>query len=181
MSRKRVILMVSLVSSLLVVVAAVVMQDRAHWYVMAKYWSGDTRIVFYGRVVDQAGAPIPGATVSISVNSFDPTSVTRKDGNHFKKHHLQRITDPAGAFSVEDERGHDLFIEKISCAGYVTIPERDWTYERYWRNLSFRYCPTQGNYLYIPDAQKPAIFPLRTEGEPRSVGPSKGGAERKVP
>ena len=176
MNRKAIFWVVMLCGgSIALALVVLIWRDPAHWSAMQRFATSDRPITFFGKVVDQDGKPLPGASVSISIQKFKITSVGSRTGNHFVKHVLQRRTDESGAFRVEGESGSKLFIEKIMCSGYVDIPEPDWTYEPYYSQLSFSYSPAPGTLVYLPDPNRPALFPLRREGEARVAGPSKGG------
>ncbi len=169
------------VAIVLVIAIVIISRNPGHWMVMSRFAGSGNPISFFGKVVDQDGLPISGAAVSISIENFDPKSALATSGNHFEKRLISKITDSGGGFVIQGEFGSSLSIEKISQPGYVAMPEDDWTYEPYWKNLSFDYWHAQGHYLYVPDQQKPAIFPLRKIDEARRIGPSKGGTERLIP
>jgi len=146
---------------------------------MLYYWQSQGPIVFYGKVVDQAGQPIGQAVVTVKIDYFKPSAALRRD-NYLDTITMPRTTDANGEFHVDGVKGRILHIARIECPGYVTVPEKDWHYERFYKYLSFRYAVTQGNPVYVPDPRKPAIFPLRRPDEPRTLAPDKGGSEKKV-
>ena len=77
---------------------------------------------------------------------------------------------------VRGVSGSVLNVEKIHHPDYVAIPERKWDNRRY-EALGYGYSRDRGVPYYIPDPQKPAIFPLRKEGEERVLWPSRGGRD----
>ena len=149
-----------------------------HWTVMSRYWRNNRPITFHGKVIDQQGNPVAGAGVRVQIEYFTPTKFLATGGNHFATRELLRTTDAQGGFSVAGESGNRLSIADISAAGFVPIPEDDWHYERYYKYLSFTYAVDRWNVTYVPDPQRPAVFPLRQRGEVRTLPPDKGGSER---
>ncbi len=148
-------------------------QCREHWYMTSVYWKKREPIQFYGRVVDQQGNPIADATVSIKINDFDMSSLLGSS-NYMTARRTSRTSDANGAFSITDTRGIILFVESVSHPQFVKIPERD--FEHQLHVGSFAYSRERRSY-YVPDPQKPAIFPLRKEGEERVLWPSRGGRD----
>jgi hypothetical protein len=178
---RRILLGVLMMTAILTVLLVLAGRGPVYWYTMAEFATSGRSIEFYGRVIDQTGAPIQGAAVTITIESFDFSTVFSKEDQHTKARSINRTTRSDGTFEVVGENGTRLNITNVSKEGYVPIPERDWTYKLYYKDISFDYSPTQGNFLYVPDAKRPAILPLRKVGEPRRLAPSKGGTERLIP
>ncbi len=141
------------------------------------YWKKRQPIQFYGRVVDQQGKPIADATVSIKINDFDMSSLLGSR-SYMNERTIIRSTNADGAFSVMNTQGIVIYIKSVSHPQYLKIPERNFKSQLHvgW----FAYSRDRGPY-YVPDPQKPAVFPLRKEGEERVLWPSRGGRDEPNP
>src|SRR5579862_2223078 len=77
--------------------------------------SGNLQIVFYGRVVDAVGEPVPNAVVSAKVTRRKifcfGSAFSEKN---FYSYTIVRHTDQSGNFSIVDERGTSLYIDTIN-------------------------------------------------------------------
>ena len=105
-----------------------------------------TPITFYGKVVDQDGLPIAGATVDVGVNDASPT------GSSVYKHR----SGEDGYFMVSGIKGNHVHIE-VSKDHYLSGSEsfRSYTYGGM--------AGSRG--IHQPDPQKPEIFRLQRKGE----------------
>src|SRR5439155_16481683 len=127
------------------------------------YWGNSKTVQFYGQVVDQNRKPIAGAQVSLAVSGFNPAALTGGE-EYLKEQSITCTTDAAGKFVVQGISGIALNIKRISQPNYLAIPEPRWDTPKY-EALSYRYARDRGVPYYIPESTKPAIFPLRKEGE----------------
>jgi len=100
-------------------------------------------INFYGKVIDENGEPVAGATVHFRWNDLSPEGTS--DG--------RATSDRIGLFSLVDRRGKGLTVT-VSKEGYYTpLGAR----------RSFEYAnPADG--LFVPDRSNPVVFHLRRKG-----------------
>jgi hypothetical protein len=106
-----------------------------------------TPISFWGKVVDQDGAPVPGATISFGAN--DHPNPMGGGSNH------SRTSDANGLFSIAGIHGVSLFV-KVSKEGYYQLSESQ---------AGFDYVIRGNSSLPLPSASKPALFVLKKKGE----------------
>lgn len=76
---------------------------------------------FYGLVVDQDDNFLTGAKIDVVVRQTYMTKPTALVFNS-KTSHFQRITDAAGRFDIQDEKGDGLVIDSIQKNGYEPEP-----------------------------------------------------------
>jgi len=79
---------------------------------------GNNLIEIRGRVVDQDGMPVPGASLTFHIGSAKGFNLNPK-----RKETLV-TTDEKGVYRIEKERGYDCSLERITAAGYRFLPER---------------------------------------------------------
>ena len=105
-------------------------------------WPWKRPVNFYGKVLDEKEQPVPGAEVKWNLASVDRT----REGTV--------LTDSAGLFKVENERGKRIqfFIEK---AGYYAGKQSQGDAE---------YASFSEDIFYVPDAEHPVLFHLRKKG-----------------
>jgi len=142
-------------------------------------------IRFYGSVIDDAGSPVPDARVDILISRVPPGSpppdpssarnVSPEDVRRF----LNLRTDREGRFAVDD-KGYTLTVGAIGKPGYDLVFDWSWglpsTMTDRCQNRTFVY---GGSFpVYIPDEQRPAIFPLHREGSSVVGMPSRGGSDQ---
>lgn len=101
-------------------------------------------IDFWGKVVDQHGDPVPGATVHYSA-----ADKYFKDGSKY-----EGSSDAEGLFSISNIRGAGLYV-RVAKQGYYHIDEKS--------AHSFGYGTPSGE--VPPSKLKPAIFVLQRMGE----------------
>jgi len=107
-----------------------------------------TQMSFWGKVVDDKGEPVPGATVQLQANSNpDPMG----GGTTYI-----RDTDEQGRFLIVGARGITLTVE-VSKAGYYSTEQSRGT---------ANYVLNSKTALPIPTADAPAVFVLRRMGVP---------------
>ena len=123
-----------------------------------------TPITFYGRVIDQNGAPVDGAKVEFSANT-----VPFGDGEKFGT-----ISDSAGNFQVTGKHGRSLFVG-VSKVGYYRLPENK---GKPGSSGAFAYGSDLGYGVHSPTKASPVIFVLRKAGP---VEPLVARHEIKVP
>lgn len=120
-------------------------------------------IDFFGKVVDQFGEPIAGATVELSVRRWTvPPSPDRK-------HIIE--TDKTGLFQLKGEKGQFLYPKDISKDGYE--------YKRLEHPTAFQYSGSMliGEQLFVADPENPVIFHLRKRGPVEYLVERKFGAK----
>ena len=106
-----------------------------------KMW--ETPITFYGKVVDEKGGPISGASVSFSI-----TDTSRSGGSDY-----YRKSDAQGLFSLKGVRGYSVDVG-VDKEGYYRGP------------VARRSFLSSGGEKPLPtDPNNPAIFTLRKKGE----------------
>jgi hypothetical protein len=171
---------------ILISVAAVVMllaallvlgPCRGDIWMYLRYWNKQQPVEFYGQVVDGRGQPVAGATVTVDVQVFSPHGTGR---NHslMDKRQLTRTTDAGGRFEVRGVRGTTLSVSRIERDGYVTYPNR---YHNMADVIGFRYAQDRGVPYYVPDPQRPAIFPIQKYDDPPPPLPTRGGHDERNP
>ena len=115
-----------------------------------------TPIAFWGKVVDESGAPVPGATVKLGAND-NPNPMG--DGSTY-----ERITDAEGLFSIKDIRGISLSV-KVSKDGYYSTEAS---------RGKANYVLKNNTDLPVPTSNKPAIFVLRKMGQAAALKRTEG-------
>jgi Carboxypeptidase regulatory-like domain len=114
-----------------------------------------TPIEFYGKVLDQDGNPVTGATVDINWTDMSPKGSS----------HTQLTTDGVGKFSVIGIRGKHMTVQ-VAKDGYYREASKgrsSYEYAGFWE-------PT----YHEPDPNKPVIFHLRKKGDPAPLVFSEG-------
>lgn len=172
---KRVLIFVGCVALLIAAWAMrIASLNPSRWYM---YWSDRrevAQISFYGRVVDEKGNAVAGATVEVRIRSYNPWYLF--GGHRGTSMHLKRHTGADGTFEVKGYRGLDLGIERVSKPGYEWLHETQTSeFRGQWptQNRGYSYRPT--SFRYVPDQANPAIFPLLMPGAQPAVWPSRGG------
>ena len=137
----------------------------------------DTSVSFYGKVVDQNGNGVAGASIKLSIASFSPIPCQTEHGPGAPMPVFQKSkgiiakTDDSGCFQVEKERGACLDINDIAKDGYDYLPSQNMP-------GTFKYLPEKnknGRPLqidqipiekrsFIPNKNKPVRFLLRKKG-----------------
>jgi hypothetical protein len=114
-----------------------------------------TPIEFYGKVLDQDGNPVAGATADINWTDMSP------DGSS----QMQVTSDAAGLFSVTGISGKHMTVQ-VTKDGYlreISKGRSAFEFAGFWE-------PT----YYEPDPNNPVIFYLKKKGEPAPLVSSKG-------
>jgi hypothetical protein len=161
----------------LVITAWMAILGPERLFLIRRYWSRVQPVVFFGRVVDQGGRPLVGAKVSIVIDAFNMSSLAGST-DYLKSTHVDRVTDVDGNFAVQGLSGTYLRIERIEAPGFMMFPDPRWNR---FDLLGYRYSRDRAVPYHIPDPNKPAIFPLRKEGEPRTIWPTRGGRDEPNP
>jgi hypothetical protein len=118
-----------------------------------KAWT--TPIQFFGKVVDEHGNPVEGATVRFQVTDLSATGVS--------EYHTK--SDIAGLFTLTNVTGKHLGVF-VSREGYYTSKTN---------RTAFEYAAGGGQHgIFVPDSQHPVVFQLRKQGEKTNVV-KKGG------
>ncbi|MBN8711680.1 MAG: carboxypeptidase regulatory-like domain-containing protein [Verrucomicrobia bacterium] len=124
-----------------------------------------TPIEFYGKVLDQDGSPVAGATVDVIWTDLSANGSS----------HLEVVSDGSGLFSIKDIRGKHMTVQ-VTKEGYqrqLKGGQSGFDYAGFWE-------PT----YHEPDANNPVIFRLRKKVEadpmiqrgPTFLGASNDGA-----
>jgi hypothetical protein len=127
------------------------------WALRAQDGAGDAEklppIEFYGRVVDQDGKPLAGATVTTEIqdrHSVDPEE---------KFEQIVLTTDADGRFAVTKRRGRVLRVDGVDLSGYAFNVDAPGT-----RRISgFSAAGPK------PDPKQPAVFRMRKREEPTFI------------
>jgi hypothetical protein len=110
-------------------------------------------IEFYGRVVDQDGKPLAGATVTTDIRNRH--SVDSEE----KYEQVVLTTDADGRFAVTDRRGRILHVDGVDLSGYSFNVDAPGI------RRVFRFSATGPK----PDAKQPAVFRMRKREEPAFI------------
>lgn len=109
-------------------------------------------IKFYGRVVDQNDAPIPGVKITLQIRAMKEAGLG-VIADLFEDTVV--LSDASGRFSLVDSKGSVLTVKALEKTGYE--PSKKST------NRSFRYWDNE-NVRYKPDAAEPEIFRMWKKG-----------------
>lgn len=142
-------------------------------------------IRFYGLVIDEAGSPVGDARVDVLISRVPPGSPppdwssARKVAPEDFRRFINVHTDKDGKFAVDD-KGYTLKIGGIGKRGFDLVFDWSWglpntTTDR-GDNRTFIY--GGGFPLYLPDKDRPAIFPLHRKGSQVVGMPSRGGSDQ---
>ena len=154
---------------IVIVMMVATLVDR--WPMYRHDMAQNTWIDFYGQVVDAAGQPVQGASVVGVVVGYNELYLF--GGERERRHAVRAVTDTRGRFSWRHRYGDTLGIESVDKEGYRWLyGEQSETDD----NISFSYHPA--GYLYVPDPDRPAVFPLVKPGERATALPSRGGWQR---
>lgn len=108
--------------------------------------SMDRQMEFYGKVIDQEGRPVEGATVYVGLRSSKgDKEITLK-------------TDHKGRFEIKKETGFLVYVDKVKKTGY----------EYKYKNNPSGFDYARGK-IHQPDKQNPVIFHLRKKEPPTLV------------
>ena len=107
--------------------------------------SNMTKIIFYGKVVDQYGHPVSDAVIYLRTRV--PRIVPMPDSKTEVK------SDLNGLFEYKGSKGGSLYFDKIIKKGYVAQ----------WPFPAFNYSKDR-NPFHTPDPKKPIIFHMRKKG-----------------
>jgi hypothetical protein len=117
--------------------------------------------VYFGKVVDENGNPIPGVKVSYNGNALNET------GNDVIRNAGSVTTDSRGIFKIDGIRGIGLMVE-LSHPNYYPYPENSTGFDK-------RSPPRSG---YFSDAEdKAELFRMHIKGMPVPLIERHGGAD----
>lgn len=148
--------------------------------------TGIPKIHFYGVVIDEAGVPVADARVSILIMRAPPgTPAPTSDKGPPPRlgEHITIRTESEGKFSLEDE-GYTLqVIGGIRRAPeFVDVFDSSWDWPAPFTSrprFTNRYFIYGGGFpIYVPDKDRPAIFPLHRKGSTVVGMPSRGGSDQ---
>ncbi len=102
-------------------------------------------IQFYGKVIDQDGAPLPGVKITLSVRRTSEVlpGLTNDSSDRF-----ETVTDEGGRFQLTDAKGALLGVKALEKTGYEASPQ-SMRYFWYYENEDKK---------YRPDANAPEVF-----------------------
>ena len=144
-------------------------------------------VVFFGKIIDQNGRPVSGATVSAEIFELRPGMMA---GEPIVERSTMKprsaISDGEGRFTVTIPAGFQVLeISNVAKPGY------GWVHDWMWSGGALADIAQHSNrsfYLagnmavartYLPDRDRPAIYPLHVDGAPGPVErPSRGGSDR---
>jgi hypothetical protein len=116
-------------------------------------------IEFYGKVVEQDGTPIAGATIDLTISRLKPHLLSDKDPHSWQT--FQKVTDENGCFSVNEDKGLFLEVKRISKDGYRSDLKV---------TPFFHYSATYSTSpKHHPDASKPVFFYMWKKGPAESL------------
>ena len=125
-----------------------------------KWKTGESDILFYGKIVDQTGMPVSGVTVEVDVpeqTGFMKTAPRKQ----------KIVSDENGYFEVTAKtygrgqlKGSFLSIENITKAGFEYIRGTD-------PNMDFCY-RDEYTYRHVPKKDQPVVFHIRRKEEKSS-------------
>jgi len=117
-------------------------------------------LLYYGKVVDENGAPIHGAVVSYGANSL---SELQKE-----VYNTGTVTsDERGIFKIDGVRGVGLFIQ-LSHPRYYSYPDNSTGFDK-------RSLPKKG--YYSDSEEKAELFRMHSKGSPAPLVHRRGGAD----
>lgn len=115
-----------------------------------------TPIAFWGKVTDETGKPISGATVKLGANN-NPNPMG--EGSTY-----ELSTDAAGLFSIKNIHGISLSVQVSKDGYYSTEQSRG----------KANYVLKNNTDLPVPTADNPAVFVLRKKGEAAALKRAEG-------
>jgi hypothetical protein len=115
---------------------------------------------FWGKIVDQDGAPIAGATATFNLG---PKTLD-DDADESK---ITVLTDINGRFSLTGKKGGGFSVW-ISKDGYYSDPDQASASLPYWRKMLYPQTTfnRNGTWQPFPTEQQPTIFTLIKKGQP---------------
>lgn len=89
---------------------------------------GNVAINFWGKIVDQDGAPLPGVTIiyTYAIHHGNDLGVAWMEREERKG---EIVSDGSGSFAITGLTGHDLVIESLSKPGYMYRMRHSLTYD----------------------------------------------------
>ncbi len=109
-------------------------------------WEWKIPILFYGKVVDEASAPVPTASVHFQWTDLSGHGTSE----------AQILSDAHGDFSLNNVRGKRLSV-RVTKPGYYSSDPRN--------RQSFEFANPFEEIHYQPDRTNPVVFYLRKKGE----------------
>jgi hypothetical protein len=131
-------------------------------------------IQFFGKIEDQNGVPVQGATVRVSVTSYleDASVQWATGGGETVDQLIDLVTDESGYFVLNGVRGRSLDINSITKVGFKDVP----------KHRSYTYGERHG-VRHTPDPHRPDVFRILRQGETepliRTVGAAWMFADKK--
>ncbi|MBL0313010.1 MAG: hypothetical protein IPP78_09930 [Holophagaceae bacterium] len=113
----------------------------------------DTKINFYGKVLDEQGLPVEGAEVMLHLKRY----LTSAPPWFEQIIDISLKSDKQGQFSITNEKGRDLFVKEVKRKGYETSLNHH-------TRTSYNYS-TEMDAVFVPDPQTPVVFWMRKKGD----------------
>jgi hypothetical protein len=148
-----------IISAVIVVMASVIAalpfrKWRVQSYFRERAQRENVPIVFYGRVGEQDGTPVSGATIDLRISSSNSHPLSENDLH--KSQQFQKVTDDNGLFSIDGYTGLFLEVQAISKDGFRS----DLKVSRFF-HYSPKYEPGERHY---PDPANPVLFYMWKKG-----------------
>ena len=119
----------------------------------------DSKVQFWGKVLDQDGKPVEGVSILASVTTLRMVK-TERGFREFEL--LDEVSNADGSFMFDGAAGFSLTIEKLTKPGYV-LPGPYQEAMRFPEELKYRYTYNAmggADQLFHPDPASPVIFRL---------------------
>ncbi|MFT3788227.1 MAG: carboxypeptidase-like regulatory domain-containing protein [Tepidisphaeraceae bacterium] len=136
------------------------------------------RFDFYGKVVDQDGKPLAGATIKLRYGEHPKVAAMIADPP--PQTDLTLTSGVDGRFELKGAAGNQLMVLEVTKLGYEWLYDygANWMTEPSHDNRYLLFLQG-GQYSFnIPDAELPAIYPLIQLGSDHLYPLSRGGKER---
>jgi hypothetical protein len=142
--------------------------------------------LFYGRVIDQSGNPVPDAEIVVQLSQMQMNPIVPGGvvPDHLPQNQFSVRSDAAGSFVVTiPPPNHVVEIQSVKKDGYDWVIDWAWSLSVPPHNLGDnRQFILSGKLwkvpAYQPDQNRPAIFPLHRKDDPSpATQPSRGGSD----
>ncbi len=113
----------------------------------------DTKINFYGKVLDEQGLPVEGAEVMLHLKRYSTSAPPWFE----QIIDISLKSDKQGRFSITNEKGRDLFVKEVKRKGYEPSLIHH-------TKISYNYSPEM-DAVFVPDPLTPVVFWMRKKGD----------------
>ena len=125
--------------------------DPYRWGMYINAWRDMSPIAFYGKVVDEKGAPLGDATVDIRIHVVNLTFILGADAP-LKAERFTVSTDAHGCFAITGKQGKSLYVDGVHKPGYIY---------NYTDNPKSAFLYYQGSTIHHADSKSPVTFTVR--------------------